>query len=225
MTVSPRIEKLGRAAAVGGLALAVLTASATGAAFAQDQQQQDPYYNHILNTDKRIFDGILSSIGLKPESRPDIKYRERSPLVIPPSRDLPPPEKSSLTKNPDWPVDPEVKQRKVEAAAEAQSDYVDESAPISGTSRDIWAHPPPGDTADGGPGTKKKEPNFISALLHGKLPLGNKNEVATFTGEPPRETLTEPPPGYLTPSPVAPYGVSGQAAAAETPHDDSFRGR
>ena len=42
--------------------------------------------------------------------------------------------------------------------------------------------------------------------------LSKKNEYATFTGEPSRETLTDPPPGYLTPSPDQPYGV-GQAPA------------
>ena len=42
--------------------------------------------------------------------------------------------------------------------------------------------------------------------------FGKKNESATFTGEPSRETLTDPPAGYLTPSPDQPYGV-GQSPA------------
>ena len=37
-----------------------------------------------------------------------------------------------------------------------------------------------------------------------------KEEYATFTGEPPRASLTEPPPGYRTPSPNQPYGVGKQ---------------
>ncbi len=36
---------------------------------------------------------------------------------------------------------------------------------------------------------------------------GQKEEVAKFTGEPDRNTLTEPPPGYQTPSPNFAYGV------------------
>ena len=32
-------------------------------------------------------------------------------------------------------------------------------------------------------------------------------EAGRFTGEPPRTALTEPPPGYQTPSPDQPYGV------------------
>jgi hypothetical protein len=35
----------------------------------------------------------------------------------------------------------------------------------------------------------------------------SKTEYTTFTGEPSREALTDPPPGYLTPSPDQPYGV------------------
>jgi hypothetical protein len=34
-----------------------------------------------------------------------------------------------------------------------------------------------------------------------------KEEYGTFTGEPPRASLTDPPPGYQTPSPDQPYGI------------------
>ena len=37
---------------------------------------------------------------------------------------------------------------------------------------------------------------------------GYTNETGTFTNEPSRNTLTEPPPGYQTPSPAQPYGVT-----------------
>ncbi len=35
-----------------------------------------------------------------------------------------------------------------------------------------------------------------------------KEQYATFTGEPPRASLTDPPPGYQTPSPDQPYGLA-----------------
>jgi hypothetical protein len=35
----------------------------------------------------------------------------------------------------------------------------------------------------------------------------SKEEYTPFTGEPQRSSLTEPPPGYRTPSPNQPYGV------------------
>jgi hypothetical protein len=42
---------------------------------------------------------------------------------------------------------------------------------------------------------------------------GKDDEVAKFTGEPPRASLTEPPPGYQTPSPDQPYGLGEKARA------------
>ena len=36
---------------------------------------------------------------------------------------------------------------------------------------------------------------------------GNKPEAVPFTGEPTRETLTQPPSGYQTPSPNFAYGT------------------
>jgi hypothetical protein len=38
---------------------------------------------------------------------------------------------------------------------------------------------------------------------------GSKTESAPFTGEPTRDTLTMPPPGYQTPSPNYAYGTGG----------------
>jgi hypothetical protein len=37
---------------------------------------------------------------------------------------------------------------------------------------------------------------------------GYQNETGTFTNEPSREQLTQPPPGYQTPSGAQPYGVT-----------------
>jgi hypothetical protein len=43
--------------------------------------------------------------------------------------------------------------------------------------------------------------------IFSKLWGDKSNEYVTFTGEPPRSTLIEPPRGYRTPSPNQPYGV------------------
>ena len=47
----------------------------------------------------------------------EINYSERSPLVVPPTRDLPRPMTSNAPPAPDWPKDPEIK--KHEAAKDA----------------------------------------------------------------------------------------------------------
>jgi hypothetical protein len=39
---------------------------------------------------------------------------------------------------------------------------------------------------------------------------GNKTETAEFKGEPARDALTQPPPGYQTPSPNFAYGTGKQ---------------
>ena len=46
----------------------------------------------------------------------------------------------------------------------------------------------------------------------------SKPETATFTGEPSRSDLTQPPSGYRTPSPSHPYGLSPKVEAAK-PYD------
>ena len=43
--------------------------------------------------------------------------------------------------------------------------------------------------------------------IFSKLWGDKSQEYVTFTGEPKRETLIEPPRGYRTPSPNQPYGV------------------
>ncbi|MCX7296967.1 MAG: hypothetical protein NTU64_08840 [Hyphomicrobiales bacterium] len=171
--------------------------------------------------DTKIIRNILEGIGLQRENR-SINYQERAPLVIPPSKTLPPPERSDamIANNPAWPKDPDVERAKAEAARERTTV--------------IWA----GDEArkqdsalrgsDLGPGPSKRsasragksESNWSSddprlkpselgykGGLFSSIFGGNETETAKFTGEPPRATLTEPPPGYRTPSPAQPYGV------------------
>jgi hypothetical protein len=42
-------------------------------------------------------------------------------------------------------------------------------------------------------------------------------QYATFTGEPARASLTDPPPGYQTPSPDQPYGVGPAESKYKVP--------
>jgi len=66
--------------------------------------------------DVKIFRGVMKELGLQRDEGP-IEYRERSPLVVPPSRALPPPrnENQAVTNNPAWPKDPDVAKRRQEA--------------------------------------------------------------------------------------------------------------
>jgi hypothetical protein len=53
---------------------------------------------------------------------------------------------------------------------------------------------------------------------------GNKAESTPFTGEPTRETLTQPPTGYQTPSPNFAYGT-GPKESLNSKHMDIMTGK
>lgn len=64
----------------------------------------------------QILDGLLGFIGVH-EEKPEVEYRERAPLVVPPKTALPAPQESAAAKNAAWPKDPDVQRRKAAAAS------------------------------------------------------------------------------------------------------------
>jgi hypothetical protein len=132
-----------------GFAL-VMTA---GAARAGDDQDDRSI------TDK-ITDSFKSAIrGTNMDNR-GIDYRERSPLVVPPKLDLPPPAASTDdVKVANWPTDPDERQRKAVIAAKKKNAppvaRVQTSSEVAaaGTARPINIAPPPEDPPI--PGTRR----------------------------------------------------------------------
>ena len=57
----------------------------------------------------------------------------------------------------------------------------------------------------------EKKSNFLS------FDWLKKEEYGTFTGEPPRVSLTDPPLGYQTPSPDQPYGITPEQKTYKPP--------
>jgi hypothetical protein len=88
----------------------------------------------------------------------------------------------------------------------------------------------PGTTGTSGKETDEtSRPSTLKELGAKSIFSGNlfapKKETVTFTGEPRREALTDPPTGYRTPSPNQPYGIGAetQRPSALNPgaiHDD-----
>jgi hypothetical protein len=183
--------------------------------------------------DNKILRNVLEGIGLRERER-NIDYSERSPLVVPPNISaLPAPAAGAQASvPPNWPVDQDVKRAKEAKAAEKKSRYrradsasAEEDRPLSpdkltpGTgSRRPSAE---SDMRNGDPYNRQTaetaaRPEKPSALGYvGNIfsdAFGKKGpETAVFRGEPARESLTEPPPGYQTPSPSQPYGLTGVA--------------
>ena len=176
---------------------------------ANAQEEEDNGY------DIQIIRRVLSAVGLR-DDKPPIDYRERSPLVVPPSTSLPAPMSGNVAA-PNWPVDPEIKEHRLRNAASkvpgATGDpVVDDGKPL-----------PPSELAKGRakrgvapgpiteyPNVSQKElgtPNVFSFFSKAFTGVVEKEESATFTQEPPRASLLEPPPGYQTPASTYAYGT------------------
>jgi hypothetical protein len=190
------------------LALGVGLALSTTAARAEDDEDD-------LSFEEKIIKQIMTGIGGTNMENGGIEYRERSPLVIPPKVELPPPATAAVEAPvPNWPKDPEVKRRK-EMRELRKKDNKDplESARVLTPSElargKTAARPSEGAEQPGNPQNVKilspSQLGFDGGVL--KMFKGNTTETAPFTGEPPRETLIQPPPGYQTPSPNYAYGT------------------
>src|ERR1700704_328605 len=94
------------------VALGVGLVMTAGAARAQDDDEDDKTF------EEKIIEGIMAGIGGTNMENRGIEYRERSPLVVPPKIDLPPPAAASNdVKAPNWPKDPDEAKRKAAIAA------------------------------------------------------------------------------------------------------------
>jgi len=208
---SPRT--LTRAARLSAVALGAGLLFVTHAARAGDDEDEPTF-------EEKIISGIMHGLGGVNMDNSGIDYRERSPLVVPPKLDLPPPASASKeVKAPNWPKDPDEARRKAMIAARKKSnkDPMEQSRILSkselnvarttgssgGTAVSDSAAPggDPGKNAILSPSQLGYEGGFFGLFK------GNKTETAPFKGEPTRETLTMPPPGYQTPSPNFAYGT------------------
>lgn len=215
LTTTIRVSALGLT--LGSLlGAAVLTVSAPARAAEED------------SFESRFLRGFMETLGLRKDGEATINYQERGPLVIPPARTLPPPESSDVVvaNNPAWPKDPDVTRRKEEIDRERKStkgagEQMDDAQRVLGPNAIA-----PGPKPRSGPrmakpdGTKEVGYGYGEKLTPSELGYkggffsnmfgARDDNVVRFTGEPPRASLTEPPPGYQTPSPEQPYGL-GQA--------------
>ncbi|MGY4500784.1 hypothetical protein ACVWYH_004715 [Bradyrhizobium sp. GM24.11] len=172
-----------------------------------------------MTFEEKLIDNLMSGIGAKSMEKKGIEYRERSPLVVPPKLDLPPPASADAKNAPNWPKDPDEKRRK-EAIAQRKkagnkaAEYWQAARPLSPAELDAHKTAGPDKTVNDPiqPGSNINHPTMSPAELGYtgglfKMFSGNKGESTQFTSEPPRQSLTEPPPGYQTPSSNYAYGA------------------
>jgi hypothetical protein len=208
---------------VAALMAAVIVMGSAGAVFAADDDDDDDA------PDTKFFRGLLKGLGLKRDGDGNgIEYRERAPLVLPNGRNLPAPDTQPITaKNPQWPVDVDVKRVK-----ESKSKRAKENISAAGNEQDRPELPSQLNKGTGGarsgapttptPGGQAEaasnpmSPSELGSKGIFKQLWAPKEEYATFTGEPARTRLIEPPSGYRTPSAAQPYGVGKEKWVAPT---------
>jgi hypothetical protein len=200
-----------RALRLAAIVLGIGLMMSANAARAQDDDEDDSTF------EEKIIKQIMTGIGGTNMENTGIEYRERSPLVVPPKIDLPPPASAAVEAPvPNWPKDPDVKRRK-EAKAARKKDNKDpveaariltpselavgKTAATTKRSADPELPGNPGAEAILSPSQLGWEGGFVGMFK------GNKTETTPFKGEPTRDTLTMPPPGYQTPSPNFAYGT------------------
>jgi hypothetical protein len=203
-----------RALKFSAVALGIGLVMSTGAARAGDDGNGD---DDDMTFEERLIDNLMSGLGAKSMEKPGIEYRERSPLVVPPKLDLPPPATQAQAA-PNWPKDPEEKRRKQAIAARKKVNKATESwqaaQPLTPAEMNVGRTTAPERTnndpiqpgANVNPSMSPSQLGF-SGGLWGMLKGNNSSESKQFTTEPPRQSLVEPPPGYQTPSPNYAYGA------------------
>jgi hypothetical protein len=204
---------LTRAARISAIALGVGVLMASHAARAGDDDDDDKTF------EEKIIEGVMKGLGGTNMDNTGIDYRERSPLVVPPKLDLPPPAAKKEVTAPNWPKDPDEARRKAAIARRKKEnkDPLEQARILSPSELNAGRISPnsspvtPDSQVPGGePGaTAILSPDalgFDSQKFFGIF-KGNTAEIAQFKQEPPRESLTQPPAGYQTPSPNFAYGT------------------
>jgi hypothetical protein len=198
-----------------GLWLATVTLSigfvmASGPVRAADEDEDDKTF------EEKIIEGIMRGIGGTNMENRGIEYRERSPLVVPPKLDLPPPASADAAAAPNWPKDPDDQRRKAAIAARKKQNKDPVAAARILTPSELAAGKTIAPTRTNSdpvqPGTSATNSILSPSQLgytggFSGMFGGNKAETAPFKGEPTRETLTQPPTGYQTPSSSFAYGT------------------
>jgi hypothetical protein len=199
-----------RALRLAVIALGVGLVMTSGVARAGDDEDDKTF-------EEKVIEGIMAGIGGTNMENRGIDYRERSPLVVPPRLDLPPPDTASTeVKAANWPKDPDDAKRKAAIAARKKSkpDPIEASRILTPSELNASRTAAPTRTNNDPvqPGNSFNNPILSPSQLgytggFSGMFGGNKAETAPFKGEPTRDSLTMPPSGYQTPSPNFAYGT------------------
>jgi hypothetical protein len=192
-------------AGAGALALIALASLPPGGARAQDS-----------SGDGTLFGSVLKSLGLGGEN--NIQYRERPPLVVPPGRDLPPPQAPGTARNPNWPVEP--KSADVQKKGNQVRDLDRLPVPQRPAAPSVAVtNTPNGPSAATPASTPPSQPGLFEKLFSGS----DMPATGAVIPVPTRKSLTEPPLDYEAPSTGQPYGTATPPAPAKTTPESALQ--
>ncbi len=162
-----------------------------------------------------VVQDLLGGFGVLKKEQPEIDYRERPALVVPPSRDLPAPQDGvSSAANPAWPTDPD-KVRREQA-------LIEKNRP-AGTDDKARLQLDPRLSPD-----ELRAGRIAGAPRMEEIPVGNRDNPMISPTElkrgsdayreqkkergrlADRPRLSDPPVAYLQPSPNAPLAPDGK---------------
>lgn len=160
-----------------------------------------------------LLSGLAHTVGIAKDEDPQIDYRERSKLVIPPKIALPPPA-ASVKQDPSWPVDVEtarVKKRKKIEDAEPSARQVNSRSYRLIKPGDEVKVTTSGLEKSSGPSCRTPDPKTgecpaaasasASASWNPLTWVGLQKKPQTVLGpEPERENLIDPPRGLRAPA-------------------------
>ncbi|MBN9600956.1 MAG: hypothetical protein J0G28_14950 [Afipia sp.] len=219
---------------LGAAAFGVALILSTGYARAQDDEDAQPEETF----EQGIIKGIMKGIGGQSIEDGRIEYRERSPLVVPSTLDLPPPQAKGVAPAANWPKDPDEQARREAIAAsrkagprdayEAQTEAqrVLRPSELAGQPQGKRKRSADNDVTPGsyvgGYNSYMLSPSELGTSVGGlfsSITGKQKQEAVTFKEEPKRESLTQPPSGYQTPSSNYAYGTGPEKSETRTPYN------
>ncbi len=218
---------------LGVAAFGVALILSGGYARAQDDDEQPEE-----SFEQGLIKGIMKGIGGQSIEDGRIEYRERSPLVVPSNINLPPPMEKSRAPVANWPKDPDEQARREAIAASRKSGPRDafdaqteaqrvlKPSELAGSPQGKRGRSASNDVTPGshvgGYNNYVLSPSELGSSVGGlfsSITGKKKEEAAAFKEEPKRESLTQPPVGYQTPSPNYAYGTGPEKVETKMPYN------
>jgi hypothetical protein len=171
-----------------------------------------------------LFQNLVKGLGLFGTDKEDIEYKQRAPLVVPPSSALPRPQEPGATRTAAWPDDPDVARRKAERDSanvlfSTTEAYRANTRPLMSQEELRRGRVTGG--SNGPAGVVEDHNNYnnqIAPIRIGREMAARKQNTdvsnLAYGSEPRRQYLHEPPSGYRRPAGTAPLGP-GQSGPRE----------